>query len=283
MYIPSDRTAVPSTALPNSQTLCSTFPHCPEPYRLQSRTLDIPEINTTTKIEIESIIMGYVMVQSRKPIVNMTLVQSLYLSGASSYCVSQIVASSTVRCPLPATKPIYLTKWYVRLLAQIQTNNWLSSNMCISLPYNKEGIAINMPWLHRILPILEHNLHKFMEISPHDRSLEISVAPSRAGGHASNIENSRDVEVVGKFQRGIWGNVGDTVDSIPLLAIDIRSGVCKHDGSTGFDQSIVVRSLRVWSRSTCCQIPAGLRIIGKTAHENKYWLILKYRIYSCFF
>jgi len=71
--------------------------------------------------------------------------------------------------------------------------------------------------------------------------LEICIiAPIRIGRNASNLQKSWDVEVVSKLQWGMWCIVGDTIDSIPLLAIDIRARVCEHDGSTQFDQSTVV-------------------------------------------
>jgi len=143
-----------------------------------------------------------------------------------------------------------------RLKCRLNSNIFLC---IISLPYNKEGIAINMPWLHRILPILEHNLHILMEISTHHSSLEVGIASGGRGRDASNIENSGNVEVVSKFQWSVWCNIRYTVDSIPLLAIYVRSRVCKHDGSSRLDQSIVIRSLRVWSWSTCCQVPPGFR------------------------
>jgi len=45
MYTLYDRIVVPSIALPNSQTLHSTFPHCLALYKLQPMTLGTPKLN----------------------------------------------------------------------------------------------------------------------------------------------------------------------------------------------------------------------------------------------
>ena len=37
----------------------------------------------------------------------------------------------------------------------------------IRLPHNKEGMAINVSWLHSVLPILEHKLYIISETSIH--------------------------------------------------------------------------------------------------------------------
>ena len=61
-------------------------------------------------------------------------------------------------------------------------------------------MAINVPWLHGVLPILEHNLYIISEISTHNRSLKVAtISPGGITRNASNTKNSLDVEVVSKF------------------------------------------------------------------------------------
>lgn len=127
----------------------------------------------------------------------------------------------------------------------------------MSLPYNEEGIAIDVPRLNGVLPVLEDDLDELMEVGAHDGGMEVGVAAGGVGGDAADGEDARDVEVVGQLQWGVRGNVGDAVDGVPLLAVDVRGRVGEDDGSSGFDQSVVVRALWVRSRPACGQVSPG--------------------------
>lgn len=113
-----------------------------------------------------------------------------------------------------------------------------------------------MPRLHGGFPILEHDLDVLSKIRTHDRGLEVGIAPSRSGGNAVEIKNSRDLEVVCQFQWSVCLNKRYTIDSKPLLAIDHRGRVSEHYCTTRFYQSIMVGALWIGSRSACSQIPA---------------------------
>lgn len=92
----------------------------------------------------------------------------------------------------------------------------------------------------------------------HYRGLEVTISPGGVAGNAPKVKDPRDLEVVREFQRGTCRNKRDAVDSIPLLAINHRSRVCKRDCSAGCDQSIVVGALGVRPRPACCQVPTDL-------------------------
>jgi hypothetical protein len=74
-------------------------------------------------------------------------------------------------------------------------------------------------------------------------------------GHAAQREHPRNVVEISNLERSVSRDEGDTVDCISQLAVDGCPGVGKSDGSCGVDKTIVVRTLRIWPRSTCCQIP----------------------------
>lgn len=75
-----------------------------------------------------------------------------------------------------------------------------------ALPNNEERVAIDMPRLHGVFPILKHNLDVFSKIRTHDRGLKVGISPSGSGGNAVEIENSRDLEVVSQFQWSVCLN-----------------------------------------------------------------------------
>lgn len=87
------------------------------------------------------------------------------------------------------------------------------------LPNNPEIITIKMPRLNGVFIILENNFKKIMEGCWHNRgSYEWRTT---RGKRLDGIytEDSRDVEIISKFQRGVRINVGDPVNSITLVSI----------------------------------------------------------------
>lgn len=124
--------------------------------------------------------------------------------------------------------------------------------MCI--PNNEEVVPIDVPRLHRILRILEHDLRIAAEVGGHHRGLEVSTSAGRAVRDAAECKHSLDVEVVGELQGGVRRDERDTVDSVSLLPIDHRSGVDEPDGPGHVDHPVVVRALWVRSRATRGQI-----------------------------
>lgn len=97
-----------------------------------------------------------------------------------------------------------------------------------------------MPRLNFILPVLENNLHEFAVIRVEDGGLEVGASPRGVGRHASEVEDSRNLKVVGEFQRRVRRNIGHAVDSIPLLPINPSIRIRKHDCTAWLDHTVVV-------------------------------------------
>ena len=127
-----------------------------------------------------------------------------------------------------------------------------------NLPHNKKAMAIYVPWLQSVFSILKYNFNITSEISSHDRSLEITTSTSGTVWNASKGKYPWDLEVVSKLKWRISWDERDTIDSISLLAIDNWSRVCESYCACGVDHSIMVRTLRIRSWPTCCEIPSGI-------------------------
>lgn len=112
-----------------------------------------------------------------------------------------------------------------------------------------------MPRLHKVLSVLKDDLNIFPHVGRHDRCLEVGTATGWVVGHAAQREHTRDVVEIGNLERSVSRDEGDTVDCISQLAVDGCPRVGESDCSCGVDKTVVVRTLRVWPRSTRCQIP----------------------------
>lgn len=108
------------------------------------------------------------------------------------------------------------------------------------LPHDEERISINVPGLDSVLPILENYLNVLSEVRGHDGGLEVAAPPVGACGHASQIEDPRNLEVICKLYWSVRWNKRGPVDSIPLLAIDYRGRVRQHDGAAGLDHPVAI-------------------------------------------
>ena len=177
-----------------------------------------------------------------------------YLSSATCNGVSQVVACSAGRCPLPSIHPDLLLRNGMtknqEKKKKIMELKCLEPKKKKNLPYNKEGITINVPRLNLIFPILEDDLDEFVEVGVHDGGLKVGASPSGIGRDASEVEDSGNLEVVSELYRSVRRDIGDAVDGVPLLAVDQTVRVCEHDRTAWLDCTVVVRALRVRPRST---------------------------------
>lgn len=98
------------------------------------------------------------------------------------------------------------------------------------MPYDPEIITVKMPRLHGVLIVLENDFEELMERSWQHRCSK--------GWRSSSIwnslngiqtENTRDVEVICKLQRGVRINIRDAVDGISLLPTDKWCRIGKHN------------------------------------------------------
>ena len=95
-------------------------------------------------------------------------------------------------------------------------------------------VAVDMPRLNRVFRVLKHDLHVPSEVRRHHSGLEV-IAASRVVLNASEAEDTRNLEVIGKFKWGVRWNEGYAIDGVSLFAVDHGCGVHESDRSSGVD------------------------------------------------
>ena len=85
-----------------------------------------------------------------------------------------------------------------------------------------------MPGLHTVLGVLKHDLNEIMQAKAKCRGPEDITTIARISRNTVPSENPTNIEVIGKLQRSIRHNIGDTVDCITLLSVDHWCRTGKH-------------------------------------------------------
>jgi hypothetical protein len=130
-------------------------------------------------------------------------------------------------------------------------------------PDDPEGVSVDVPRLHLVLAVLEHDLDVVPVAGPHDRRLQVGGAAVGGGavGDGAHGEDAADLVVVGDLERGVGAHVRHAVHRVAPLPADGRRRVGQADGPGHRHQAVVVRPLRVGPRPAGRQVPpdrAGL-------------------------
>ena len=96
-----------------------------------------------------------------------------------------------------------------------------------------------MPRLDRVLIILEDNFHKVMECSVYHGSAELGRARGGLVLDGVEVEDAGNVEPIGELQRGRGIEVGDPVDGVSELAVDIGRRIGQNYSSRDWNGAIV--------------------------------------------
>lgn len=124
-----------------------------------------------------------------------------------------------------------------------------------NIPNDPEIITINVPRLHGVFIVLKHNLNEIMKRSLQHRCSYMCRTIRWSGLNIT--EDSRNVEVISKFKRGIRVNIGDTINCITELSIDQWCWIRQIYSFSWNYLSIMEWSLWVRPSSICCQIPSA--------------------------
>ena len=135
------------------------------------------------------------------------------------------------------------------------------------LPDNPEGVSIKMPTLYDVLVVLEDNLNEGSIVSSHDWGIKVRFLARWKIWDTSNAKNAINVEVICKLKRRVSRNERYTVNSISLLAIDKSCWTLQLDSPGNIYQTIVIRALRIRSRS------ASSEISPKDTEKQRYKLL----------
>ncbi|WVZ98980.1 hypothetical protein U9M48_044347 [Paspalum notatum var. saurae] len=112
--------------------------------------------------------------------------------------------------------------------------------------------------VHALLGVLEDDLDEGAELGGDD----VGDDPERAvhgGRHVAHLVVGEhpvgDVEVLGELQRRVGVLVGDAVEAVAELALDVAPGDHELDGSGDVDPAVVVGPLRVGPRGAGREVP----------------------------
>lgn len=114
-----------------------------------------------------------------------------------------------------------------------------------------------MPGLQGALSVLKHNLNEIVQIESKSRSSDNISSTTRVSRNAIPSKDTCDVELISKLQRCIRHSKWHAVNCISLLPANHRCGIGKHQRPCLWNSPIVVRSLGIWPRRICSQIPSS--------------------------
>lgn len=131
-----------------------------------------------------------------------------------------------------------------------------------------------MPRLHGVLIVLENNFEELMERSWQHRCSKGWRSSSWNSLNGIQTENTRDVEVICKLQRGVRINIRDAVDGISLLPTDKWCRIGKDNSPRRCNFPVMEWTLRIWPSCIWCQIPPSKA-------KEQVRLLKSYNSHSC--